>query len=515
MRSKNERKGPTGLFSFLPRLFGAGERDRIQKMFASKAFSVRVLLSALALAGLLCADPRTVSAQEEAALSPEALSDLMKPGIVEVATHVSGRAFIPRVSVDIREQRVDLIEDDLLEIPVDDYLIGSGFVVAEDGYIATNAHVVSLEAVKRELASENALSALFQNALYLSDAEMEKFLGNGDNPFAKTVLDFVIANSRFELETDGRVIRPGEPATEFGQAFESAIPYEVVLAREGFLDNESDVALIRIDRRPLPALRLGTSDGVSGGERVFIAGFPVTAEAGTAPHGAPTFTGGLVSALRDNPEDGSRLIQTDAKISRGSSGGPLVNERGEVIGLITFQTNPLDRENGDNFAFATSVEALLSLMSEIRVIPEEGSFGAAFRKGFQFFLDRRCERMEAAFSEALTHPDFPIADSFSAYQARCAQWRETGATRDSFLKNLTHEIETEGPPLWLLALGSFFALLVFVGIILWLLRQVRRDELEIVRLKERLRTDEFRLRSHEIDARRQFDRLEERPKERG
>ena len=62
-------------------------------------------------------------------LSEEALADLIKPGVVRIAEHVTGTAKIPAVKVDIRKRLVTVIPDRFTEVNIDEYLSGSGFVI--------------------------------------------------------------------------------------------------------------------------------------------------------------------------------------------------------------------------------------------------------------------------------------------------------------------------------------------------------------------------------------------------
>ena len=106
------------------------------------------------------------------------------------------------------------------------------------------------------------------------------------------------------------------------------IPGEVVGS-----DPDTDVAVVRIaapDGRPLPAARLGDSERLQVGQLVIAIGSPVGLQS--------TVTAGIVSALhRALPGFGGQLIediiQTDAAVNPGNSGGPLVNARGEVVGI--------------------------------------------------------------------------------------------------------------------------------------------------------------------------------------
>jgi serine protease Do len=96
-----------------------------------------------------------------------------------------------------------------------------------------------------------------------------------------------------------------------------------------------DIALVKVDRKNLPTAVLGDSDSVKPGQIVFAFGSPFGLE--------KTVTMGIVSAKgrseliqgSDMPRYYPDLIQTDAAINGGNSGGPLVNARGEVIGINT------------------------------------------------------------------------------------------------------------------------------------------------------------------------------------
>ncbi len=101
-------------------------------------------------------------------------------------------------------------------------------------------------------------------------------------------------------------------------------------------DYRSDLAVIKIDAHNLPVVKLGDSDTLKIGQWVLAIGNPF----GFAiENPEPTVTFGVISALhRDLPRLGKRrayydLIQTDAAINPGNSGGPLVNLKGEIIGI--------------------------------------------------------------------------------------------------------------------------------------------------------------------------------------
>ncbi len=94
-------------------------------------------------------------------------------------------------------------------------------------------------------------------------------------------------------------------------------------------DQQSDVALLKIDARGLPSLRTGSSTLVKPGQWVVAIGSPFGLDR--------SVTAGIVSAVgRANPYANQQyvpFIQTDVAINRGNSGGPLLNTRGEVVGI--------------------------------------------------------------------------------------------------------------------------------------------------------------------------------------
>ncbi len=102
-------------------------------------------------------------------------------------------------------------------------------------------------------------------------------------------------------------------------------------------DHINDVALLKIDKENLPYIRFGNSDRVLIGEWAIALGNPF----GLFTSNQPTVTVGVISAVnRDfSPFDGrvyEDMLQTDAAINSGNSGGPLCNAEGEVIGMNTF-----------------------------------------------------------------------------------------------------------------------------------------------------------------------------------
>jgi serine protease Do len=170
--------------------------------------------------------------------------------------------------------------------------IGSGFVIDSEGYLMTNAHVVS-GAERIQVILPPALS-------------------NG-----------AIATA---LSTKTKII----PARIIGVA------------------RDLDIALLKVEGEKLPALPLAPYRDLRQGELVFAFG---------SPEGLRnTVTHGVVSAVaRQNDPDSPRIsIQTDAPINPGNSGGPLVNIKGEVVGMDTFILSQSGGNEGLGFAIPSA-----------------------------------------------------------------------------------------------------------------------------------------------------------------
>jgi serine protease Do len=170
--------------------------------------------------------------------------------------------------------------------------MGSGFVIDAEGYILTNAHVVS--GARR----------------------------------VQIVLPPDKADGTLSTALSGR---------------SSLIPARIV-----GLTTELDLALLKVDDVKLPALPLATYSEVRQGETVFAFGSPVGLR--------NSLTHGLISAVARQVDPDSPLIyiQTDAPINPGNSGGPLVNIRGEVVGVNTFIVSQSGGNDGLGFAIPSA-----------------------------------------------------------------------------------------------------------------------------------------------------------------
>ena len=116
-------------------------------------------------------------------------------------------------------------------------------------------------------------------------------------------------------------------------------------------DERRDLAIIQIAGFALSGLEFGNSDVLTIGEPLVIVGSPLGL--------GGTVTAGILSSVRDSG-DGFKVLQTDAAVNPGNSGGPLLNNKGQAIGVVTFQ---LRSAQGLNFAIPINyVRGLLNAL---------------------------------------------------------------------------------------------------------------------------------------------------------
>jgi tetratricopeptide (TPR) repeat protein len=216
--------------------------------------------------------------------------------------------------------------------------------------------------------------------------------------------------SGFFVEVDrivtNRHVLEGAYRAEVHSSSGAVFPVKGVLA----VDAEGDIALLKIDA-PAPPVRALPLDKTSPqeGESVVVIGNPLGLEG--------SVTNGIVSAVRDIPTFG-RIIQITAPISSGSSGSPVVNMQGQVIGIATLQIT-----GGQSVNFAIPSERISQLQvaqtasSLADLVASTGRNKRAkavqfFRDGLSFLSKDDCEKALPYFEKA-TESDSNYAEAWA------------------------------------------------------------------------------------------------------
>jgi len=135
-------------------------------------------------------------------------------------------------------------------------------------------------------------------------------------------------------------------------------------------DSGNDVAVLKLDASGLPTAEIGDSDALTVGDTVYAIGNPL----GVDLRG--TLTDGIVSAINRDVEVQGRtmtLIQTNAALNEGNSGGPLINVYGQVVGINTIKMMSFS-SNVEGLGFALPVRSVQKMVNDIldcgKVLPE-------------------------------------------------------------------------------------------------------------------------------------------------
>jgi len=112
---------------------------------------------------------------------------------------------------------------------------------------------------------------------------------------------------------------------------------------------DKDIALLKTNYRNKSSLQLGDSDKIVYGEKVTAIGYPLGEE-------GIKYTGGMISGRHET------YIQTDTPINAGNSGGPLINEKNEVIGI---NTSKISSDNAENIGFATPIHDFIIIKEQM------------------------------------------------------------------------------------------------------------------------------------------------------
>jgi S1-C subfamily serine protease len=175
------------------------------------------------------------------------------------------------------------------------------------------------------------------------------YLGNGNILTAAHVVFPVTGHHCWPGSFDPFLLRPVEILSSYATTRIRDSSGATSIGTVSMIDFEADLALVTVSNlRGIPALDWGDSRQLRIGDAILAIGYPVT---------GATVTKGIVSALQTVPRraDSTRtidLVQTDAAVNHGNSGGPLLNDKGELVGIVDFRIE--GGNYGLNFAVASS-----------------------------------------------------------------------------------------------------------------------------------------------------------------
>jgi serine protease Do len=437
---------------------------------ALKRFIVMVIASIVLLSAV------TVYADEQ--MDSRMIADINKPGVVMLQTIYSGVIVIPEftvsdVTMDYIYNKVldrvvtgevayneDAIYSEILlmlfEKPMEYFTptgtsiqvsaqvgaMGTGFVITPDGYIVTNAHVVSvpedeLKNTFLEFGLTELMNQSVNDLLALNESGYIKVTEEMILNIYQSIGNFYLNHMKIEnLQTSVHasvgVNIPGLQNIQKG--------YTCEIKKIGEPAPGKDVAILKIEGNDnLMTVSLGDDTDIKTGDTIFVIGYPAAAtfNPALADESAieSTMTSGLVSAIKTMP-GGWKVFQMDAAISGGNSGGPVFNKKGEVIGIATFGS--LDTQTGalvQGMNFAIPVSIAKQFLNETNVTSTESSLTALYKEGLALYGKQKFKKAYEKFSAVNDlNPGYPyIQDYISKTRTAINEGRDKSANTTLYI----------------------------------------------------------------------------------
>ncbi|MBU2101010.1 trypsin-like peptidase domain-containing protein, partial [Candidatus Micrarchaeota archaeon] len=329
------------------------------------------------------------------------------------------------------------IEAKQVDETVETGMSGTGFVINPDGYIMTNAHVVFVSDQEATYKLYNTAFQEIQSGIYseiasrynLTEEQKQRVIKAISEKFIAYILQYgQLSNVKVDNYAMPGVLLPGQVFSNVAWPADLKAKGQVLDEKAETLSWGKDVAIIKVNQKNLPAVKLGDSDQLSTGEQIFVIGYPGTGLDVIFDNTQtiePTVTSGIVSA-RKMMTNNVEVIQTDAAINHGNSGGPVFNDKGEVIGIATFGSDQVQ-----NISFIMPINLAKEFMNEINVKNEQGLTGQKFQEGVEAYFRKDCTATENAMKEVLTlRPGMYYAQN---YISACQEARIKGLYSDDFL----------------------------------------------------------------------------------
>lgn len=297
---------------------------------------------------------------------------------------------------------------------------GSGFFISKDGYIATSGHVVASSAadiMTRELTSNpflysgisknpqktlQQLHDLPEKDLRLSNKQEITFVAIGNRPL---VVDYKNIEKLFSVQETDYIKKAEIVATDYSAKDIASIEKG---NNDGF--TAKDVAIIKVDVSDAPIISLANTENVNQNDKVTLIGFPTDADNQLTSNNLiqPTVTNGTISSIRNASGVFSRLFQTDADASHGSSGGPAIDDSGRALGIVTYRFKDNNQANAAK-SYVRDIEDLVALIKSKGVDLKTNSKSQNhWEKGLSLSKDGH-------YSQAIEEYD-AVLKSFSAHR---------------------------------------------------------------------------------------------------
>ena len=294
----------------------------------------------------------------------ERLAMYSKPAVVRIVDGAAGQILFAPPGINPQVYNVQAIG------------LGSGFFISSNGYIATNAHVVSMTHDGEDKAKQTLFIQLVQ--------QIAQQYGKDPRQLNTQFIDQHSQLQSFQLFH--HVIIPDG----------SSYPFEI--KQYGAPTGESndqgkDVAIIKIEVKNAPILKLADSDKVQLQDHVTVIGYPGAADTfntGTLSAKSAfeaTINDGKISAKKQ-ATSGAPILQTSTAATHGNSGGPVINDANEVVGLLTFRGDTVNGQEVSGFSFVVPSNTVMEYVKSAGATNAEGPTDLVYREGLDNYWNQ-------------------------------------------------------------------------------------------------------------------------------
>ena len=336
-------------------------------------------LAALVLLGALLIVPVNRSFVAGADVSEgERLAMYSKPSVVRIIDGISGQyVFLSP-------------KNETLTFNVSYIGLGSGFFISSNGYIGTNAHVVSTTHDGEDKAKQTLFGQLIN--------QVARYYQKDPRSFDSGTINYISSRSRLTgYKLYHHVIIPDG----------SVFPFEIKAygAPTGESNDQGkDVAIVKIEVKNAPVLVLGDSDKLKLQDHVTVIGYPGAADTfntGTLDSKSQleaSITDGKLSA-RKASTSGAPILQVSAAATHGNSGGPCLNDKNEVVGLLTFRGDTVNGQEVTGFSFVVASNTVMEYVKTAGATNEIGIIDKDYREGLDLYWREQYKSAIPKFEE--------------------------------------------------------------------------------------------------------------------
>ncbi|PGZ95011.1 serine protease [Bacillus sp. AFS029533] len=295
-------------------------------------------------------------------LKPQQLAETTKPAVVRIVDYA-----IVKWTITLDDKRVtSVLKKWDYKTELDGF--GSGAIINSDGYIVTNAHVL---VYSHQMSDHDIVSEAF--SILVDDVATEN---NWTHKYTDAYLKQYTSYEIYQKGVDVYLPTVDDPISAVVKRYQQPT------------DHGKDVALLEIDGSNYPTIPLGNSDSIQDQDNIWVIGYPAAADSellSMHSYVIPTMNKGQISAVSKTTLAGSPVLQINAASTHGNSGGPIINNKGQLIGLLTFRGDTVNDQEVQGFHFAVPVNTLKKVFNKADVHETKSQTDKLFIEGLTFY----------------------------------------------------------------------------------------------------------------------------------